>query len=50
MICYENVMDKKLYSPHGRPCHLSTVSVKDSHLFKIAESAFSFYLELHNFK
>ena len=41
---------RKLYSPHGRPCHLFTVLIKDSHLFKIAESVFNFYLKLHNFK
>ena len=41
---------EKLYSPHGESCHLSTISVKDFHLFKIAESVFSFYLKLHNFK
>ena len=28
----------------------STISVKDSHLFKIAESVFGFYLKLYNFK
>ena len=26
----------------GRPCHLSTILLKDSHLFKIAESVISF--------
>ena len=41
---------EKLYSPHGGPRHLSTILVKDSHIFKIAESVFSFYLKLHNFK
>ena len=40
----------KLYNPHGESCHLSTIPVKDSHLFKIVESVFSFYLKLHNFK
>ena len=41
---------EKLYSPYGGPRHLSTIPVKDSHIFKIAESVFSFYLKLHNFK
>ena len=41
---------EKLYSPHGGPRHLSTIPVKGSHLFKIAESVFSFYLKLHNLK
>ena len=41
---------EKLYNPHGEPHHLSTISVKDYHLFKIVESIFSFYLKLHNFK
>ena len=29
---------------------MSTIPVKDSLLFKIAESVFSFYLKFHNFK
>ena len=37
--------DKKLYNSHGRPRHLSTIPLKDSHLFKIAESVISFYLK-----
>ena len=41
---------EKLYSPYGGPRHLSTIPVKGSHLFKIAESVFSFYLKLHNLK
>ena len=45
-----NKILEKLYSPHGGPRHLSTIPVKDFHLFKIAESVFSFYLKLHNFK
>ena len=40
----------KLYNSHGESCHLSIIPVKDSHLFKIVESVFSFYLKLHNFK
>ena len=40
----------KLYGPHGKPRYLSTIPVKDSHLFKIVESVFSFYLKLQNFK
>ena len=43
-------MLEKLYSPHGGPHHLFTILVKDSHIFKITESVFSFYLKLHNFK
>ena len=38
---------EKLYGPHGRPHHLSTIPVKGSHLFKISELVFSFYLKLH---
>ena len=41
---------EKLYGLHGGPRHLSTIPIKDSHLFKIAESVFNFYLKLHNFK
>lgn len=37
---YEDQVYKKLYSPHGRPRYLSTVQLKDSHLFKIAELAY----------
>ena len=40
----------KLYSPHGGQVMWFTISVKESNLFKIAESVFSFYLKLHNFK
>ena len=29
---------EKLYSPHGGPRHLSTIPLKDYHLFKIAKS------------
>ena len=41
---------EKLSSLHGRSRYLSTITLKDSHLFKIIESVFSFYLKLHNFK
>ena len=41
---------EKLYSLHGGLLHLSTIPVKDFHLFKIVESVFDFYLKLHNFK
>ena len=41
---------EKLYSAHGGSRHLSTIPLKDSHLFKIAELVFSFYLKLYNFK
>ena len=34
----------KLYSFHGGPHYLSTISLKDSHSFKIAESVISFCL------
>ena len=40
----------KLYGPHGGPWHLSTIPIKDSYIFKIAESVFSFYLKFYNFK
>lgn len=36
---------EKLYSPHGGPRHLFTISLKDSHLFKIAESVINFCLK-----
>ena len=36
---------EKLYGPHGGPRHLSTIPLKDSHLFKIAESVISFCLK-----
>ena len=41
---------EKLYSPHGGSRHLSSILVKDSYIFKIVVSVFSFYLKLHNFK
>ena len=41
---------EKLYSPHGGQVMRFTISVKESNLFKIAKSVFSFYLKLHNFK
>ena len=41
---------EKLYCPHSGPRRLSTILVKDSHIFKITESVFSFYLKFHNFK
>ena len=44
------VFHEILYGIHGGPRHLSTILVKNSHLFKIAKSVFSFYLKLHNFK
>ena len=40
---------EKLYSLYDGPRHLSMIPIKDSHLFKIIESVFSFYLKLHNF-
>ena len=43
-------MTKKLYSPLGGSRHLFTILVKDFHLFKIAESEFSFYLKPYKFK
>ena len=44
------LLEEKLYRLHGELHHLSTIPVKDSNLFKIVESVFSFYLKLHNFK
>ena len=41
---------EKLFGPHGGQEMWSTIPVKDSHLFKIVELVFSFYLKLHNFK
>ena len=52
-VCQEKKKVKimeKLYSPHGGSHHLSTILVKDSHIFKIDVLVFSFYLKLHNFK
>ena len=40
---------EKLYCSHNRR-YLSTISVKDSYLFKIAKLVFNFYLKLQNFK
>ena len=33
-----DLLVEKLYSPHGGPRHLSTIPVKNSHLFKIAKT------------
>jgi len=49
-VCKSSLLLEKLNSPHGGPCYLSIVPIKDSQLFKIIESVFSFYLKLHNFK
>ena len=38
---YKDQVYKKLYSPHSRSRHLSTIPLKDYHLFKIAESAYN---------
>ena len=43
-------VNSRNYSPHGGPLHLSTILIKDSHVFKIVKSVFSFYLKLYNFK
>ena len=37
--------DEKLCNSHGRSRHLSTISLKNSYLFKIAESVISFCLK-----
>ena len=36
---------EKLYSPHDGQRHLSTIPIKDSHLFKIGKSVISFCLK-----
>ena len=36
---------EKLYCPHGKPRYLSTIPLKDFHLFKIVESIISFCLK-----
>ena len=36
---------EKLYSPHGGPRHLSTIPLKNFHLFKIADSVINFYFK-----
>ena len=36
--------NEKLYCAHSRLCYLSTIPLKDSHLFKIVELMVSFYL------
>ena len=41
--------EEKLYYSHCR-CYLSTISLKDSYLFKIVKLVFNFYLKLQNFK
>ena len=33
---------REIIPSSGRPCHLSIIPLKDSHLFKIAESVISF--------
>ena len=38
---YKDQVYKKLYSPHSRSRHLSTIPLKDYYLFKIAESAYN---------
>ena len=50
MIATAYQKEEKLYRTYSGPHHLSTIPVKDSHLFKIAESVFSFYLKFYNFK
>ena len=51
----KNPFFEKLYSSHSRPYHLSTISLKDFHLFKITDSVISLCLKkkkiwLSNFK
>ena len=36
------IRGEKLYSPRGESRHLSTISLKDSYLFKIAKSVINF--------
>ena len=43
MIATAYKKEEKLYRIYSGPHHLSTIPVKDSHLFKIAESVFNFY-------
>ena len=45
-----NPVGEKLYRSHGRPCHLSTIPIKNFYISKVAESVFNFYLKLYNFK
>ena len=45
-----SLKQEKLYSSHDESHHLSTIPVKNSHLFKIVKSVLNFYLKLHNFK
>ena len=32
---------EKLYNPHGRSCHLSTIPLKNFHMFKIVTSTYN---------
>ena len=47
---FSTLNQEKLYRSYGRWRYLFTISIKNSHLFKIIESVFSFYLKLYNFK
>ena len=44
-LAYTSHQDEKLYNSHGRSRHLSTISLKDSYLFKITESVINCYLK-----
>ena len=41
---------EKLFCSNGKQVMRFIIPVKNFHLFKIVESAFIFYLKLHNFK
>ena len=42
-VCYGE--SREIIKSSSGPCHLSTISLKDSYLFKIAESVISFCLK-----
>ena len=46
----KSVTLEKLYGAHDQSRYLSTISVKNFYIFKIAKLVFSFYLKLYNFK
>ena len=45
MLSIKDFKPRRNYSPHGEPRYLSTIPLKDSHLFKIAKSVISFCLK-----
>ena len=48
MIMCESIWCGEIIQSSGGPCHLSTISLKNSHMFKIAELVISFYSHVSN--